>query len=86
MAQVVHEDEAACLEWEYNGAYYGDYAELAAGFKMGYANSTVRALYAKDFTETFTPSCRIKYRGTNQQLNEAMSHETLEGLTGRGIY
>ena len=58
-AAVVYDDEAACLGWAHGRAYYADYAVLAAEFEMGYESITLRAVYTKDFTKHFIPSCRL---------------------------
>lgn len=58
-ATVVYDDDAAFLGWAKNTAYYGDYSALCAEFEMGYEDVTLRALYPKDFTKHFIPSCRL---------------------------
>lgn len=58
-ATVVYDDDAAFLGWAKNTAYYGDYSALCTEFEMGYEDVTLRALYPKDFTKHFIPSCRL---------------------------
>lgn len=77
---VVYEDEAACLGWVYNGRYFETYAELAQSFKMGTGDALLRAVYNKDFTQPFTPSCRSE--NLADKSIKIMKHETVNGNVG----
>ena len=84
-AAVVYDDEAACLGWAHGRAYYADYSVLTAEFEMGYESITLRAVYAKDFTNHFIPSCRLGGKDgkpVNQQQHGTIGSLPTTWVTG----
>ena len=84
-ATVVYDDDAAFLGWAKNTAYYGDYSALCAEFEMGYEDVTLRALYPKDFTKHFIPSCRLGGKDgkpVNQQQHGTIGSLPTTWVTG----
>lgn len=84
-ATVVYDDDAAFLGWAKNTAYYGDYSALCAEFEMGYEDVTLRALYPKDFTKHFIPSCRLGGKDgkpVNQQQHGTIGSLPTTRVTG----
>ena len=77
-AAVVYDDEAACLGWAHGRAYYADYSVLAAEFEMGYESITLRAVYAKDLTNHFIPSCRLGVKDGKEK--PTITHEKVDEL------
>lgn len=90
-ATVVYDDEMNCLGWAYGEAYYANYAELAGSFIMGAADTTVKAVYAKDFTQVFTPSCRTERmadsttNGDKKGLKTTQEHVKVGDITATRI-
>ena len=84
-ATVVYDDDAAFLGWAKSTAYYGDYSALCAEFEMGYEDVTLRALYPKDFTKHFIPSCRLGGKDgkpVNQQQHGTIGSLPTTRVTG----
>lgn len=84
-ATVVYDDEAAFLGWAKSTAYYGDYSALCSEFEMGYEDVTLRALYPKDFTKHFIPSCRLGGKDgkpVNQQQHGTIGSLPTTRVTG----
>lgn len=84
-ATVVYDDQAAFLGWAKNTAYYGDYSALYTEFEMGYEDVTLRALYPKDFTKHFIPSCRLGGKDgkpVNQQQHGTIGSLPTTRVTG----
>ena len=84
-ATVVYDDDAAFLGWAKNTAYYGDYSALCTEFEMGYEDVTLRALYPKDFTKHFIPSCRLGGKDgkpVNQQQHGTIGSLPTTRVTG----
>lgn len=75
-----------CLGWLVGDAYYSDYADLAANFKMKYSDATVKAVYADDFTQVFTPSCRTEVKvGTGVGTKTTQTHVDVGGIKATRI-
>ena len=84
-ATVVYDDQVAFLGWAKNTAYYGDYSALYTEFEMGYEDVTLRALYPKDFTKHFIPSCRLGGKDgkpVNQQQHGTIGSLPTTRVTG----
>ncbi len=82
-ATIVYDDEEACFGWVYGDAYYTNYAEFAKSFKMGYGDTTVKAVYEKDFTQIFTPSCRTEKMSGGQKTTQ--EHVQVGNITATRI-
>lgn len=79
-SEVVYEKDNV-LGWACDGIYYADFADLAANFKMGGGDTTVKAVYAEDFIRVFTPSCSSEKM--NGGATAEMAHESIDGIEGQ---